>query len=95
MLQFNTITVIPQYHEQNIVYNINIKSMWGILVKDKSTIFISQIKYPGNIYKYDTVLNTTEVVVEGLNEPTYMSKMYTREGYKYIISEETGRFIKV
>ena len=93
--QSNTITVIPQYHQQNIVYNLDIESMWGILVKDKSTIFISQAENPGNIYKYDTVHDTTEVVVEGLKWPSYMSKMYTKEGYKYIISEMEGNCIKV
>ena len=95
ILQSNTITVIPHCHEQNIVYNLDIESMWGILVKDKSTIFISQNKNPGNIYKYDTVHDTTEVVVEGLKSPSYMSVIYTKEGCKYIISEMEGNFIKV
>ena len=94
MLQSDTITVIPHYHEKNIIYNFDIESMCGILVKDKSTIFISQVKNPGNIYKYDTVHDTTEVVVEGLKKPDYMSMMYTKEGYKYIITEEAGH-IKV
>ena len=95
MFQPNTITVIPHYHEQNIIYTVDIESMFGILVKDKSTIFISQCENPGNIYKYDTVHDTTEVVVEGLNKPTYMSMMYTKEGYTYIISESGGHCIKV
>ena len=56
MLQSNTITVIPHRHEQNIVYHPNIDNMCGILVKDKSTIFISQVKNPGNIFKYDTYM---------------------------------------
>ena len=95
LLQSDTITVIPHRHEKNIIYNLDIESMWGILVKDKSTIFISQAKNPGNIYKYDTVYDTTEVVAKGLKTPTYMSMVYTKEGYKYIISEEAGHCIKV
>ena len=95
MLQQNTITVIPHHHQQNIVYNLDIDYMFGILVKDKSTIFISQCETPGNIYKYDTVHDTTEVVAEGLKHPVYMSMMYTLNGYKYIISENKGQCIKV
>ena len=95
MLQLNTITVIPHYHEPNIVYNLDIDYMFGILVKDKSTIFISQCETPGNIYKYDTLHETTEGVVKGLKRPSYMSLMYTKEGCKYIISEVEGHCIKV
>ena len=95
MLQSDTITVIPHYHEENIIYHLDIESMCGILVKDKSTIFISQIENPGNIYKYDTVHDRTEVVVEGLKTPGYMSMMYTKEGCKYIINEEAAHCIKV
>ena len=95
LLQSDTITVIPHYHEENIIYHLDIEFMCGILVKDKSTIFISQVKNPGNIYKYDTVHDTTEVVAKGLKIPGYMNMMYTKEGCKYIISEEAGHCIKV
>ena len=43
--------------------------MWGLRVKDKSTIFITQNTNPGNIYKYDIVNDTAEEVVEGLKKP--------------------------
>ena len=95
MLQLNTITSIKHDYEQNIIYDLDIGSMLGILVKDKSTIFISQNENPGNIYKYDTVHDRTEVVAEGLKTPGYMSMMYTKEGCKYIISETDGHCIKV
>ena len=95
MAQYNTITVVKHAFEENITYDLDIEDMWGILVKDKSTIFISQVRNPSNIYKYDTVHDTTEVVAEGLNMPLYMSMMYTKEGYKYIISEQDGHSLKV
>ena len=95
MLQYNTITVVPHRNEKTIVYNLNIDSMWGILVKDKYTIIISQAKNPGNIYKYDTKTDKAVVVVGGLDRPNYMSMMKTKEGFKYIISVEAGHCIKV
>ena len=95
MTQRNTITVVKHAYEQNIVYDLNIELMWGLLVKQKSTIFISQENNSGNIYKFDTIHETTEVVAEGLNMPIYMSMVYTKEGYKYIISEQDGHCIKV
>ena len=93
MTQSNAIAVTN--HKQNIIYKLDIEFIWGILVKDKSTIFISQVKNPGNIYKYDTTHGRTAVVVEGLKCPSYMSSVYTKDGYQYMISEEDGHCITV
>ena len=88
MLQWNTITVITHRGENNITYKLDRNRMTGLLVKDKTTIFVSQYENPGSIFKYDTVRGTSETVVEGLNKPTFISRMYTPEGYRYIVTEE-------
>ena len=95
MLQYKTITVITHRDENNITYNIDRNNMVKMLVKDKTTILVSQFDNPGGIFKYDTVKGTTETVVEGLNRPSFMSRMYTPEGYRYIVTEEGARLIKV
>ena len=95
MLQDKTITVITHREENNITYNIDRSNMCRMLVKDKNTIFVSQYENPGQILKYDTVTGTTQTVVEGLNMPTFLTKMYTQEGYRYIVTEEGAHCIKV
>ena len=95
MLQWNTITVITHREENNITYTIDRNSMIKMLVKDKTTIFVSQYGNLGGIFKYDTVSGTTETVVEGLNNPTFINRIYTPEGYWYIVTEEHAHRIKV
>ena len=95
MLQFNTITVITHREENNITYNIDRNSMAKMLVKDKTTIFVSQYENPGGIFKYDTVKGTSETVVWELNKPSFMSRMYTPEGYRYIVTEAGAHRINV
>ena len=95
MLQWNTITVIPEREEENITYNINRRNMSKVLVQNKTTIFVSQIENPGGIFKYDTETGNTEILVEGLNRPTFISRMYKQDGYRYIVSEQGKHCIKV
>ena len=95
MLQCNVITVITHREENNITYNIDKSSIIGMLVKDKRTIFVSQYKNPGGIFQYDTITGTTETLVEGLNEPRFMSRTYTADGYRYIVTERGAHCIKV
>ena len=95
MLQDNTVTVITHREENNITYNIDRSNMTGLLVKDKTIIFILQYENPGEIFKYDTVKGTSETVVEGLGNPTFMNRMYTPEGYRYIVTESGAHCIKV
>ena len=85
MLQYGTITVVRHCNEQNILYNIDINPMWGLIVKDKSTIFITQNTNPGNINKYDIVNDTAEEVVEGLKKTTYIGLINIKEEYRYIL----------
>ena len=94
MLQYNTITVMTHREENNSFYNIDRSNMSGMLVKNKTTIFVSQSS-PGAILKYDTVTSTTETLVKGLNMPSFMSRIYTSEGYRYILTEEKAHCIKV
>ena len=94
MLQDKTITAIT-HNENHITYNIERSNMCRMLVKDKTTIFVSQMNNPGGIFKYDTVKGASETMVEGLNNPTFISRMYTPEGYRYIVTEEQAHCIKV
>ena len=96
MLQDKTVTVISQKgNMENITYNINRNNITSMLVKDKATIFVSQLKNPGSIFKFNVLLHTIETVVQGLNNPSYMNMVYTPEGYRYIITEEQSHSIKV
>ena len=74
MLQCNRLTVITHREENNITYNIYRNNMSAVLVKDKTTVFVSQEQLSEAIFKYDTVNRTTETMVEGLNKPTFMSR---------------------
>ena len=96
MLQDNIITVVS--NKGNIYYNINRndgKEVSRMLVKDKTTIFVSEFENPGGIFRYDTVSGSTKTVVRGLNVPTYMNMLYTAEGYRYIVTEKNAHCIKV
>ena len=96
MLQDNTITVVS--NQGNITYNINRndgKEVSRMLVKDKTTIFVSEFENPGGIFRYDTVSGSTKSVVQGLNVPTFMSMLYTAEGYRYIVTEKNAHCINV
>ena len=98
MLQLNTITVTTQREKNNITYityNINRSNMSAVLVKDKTTIFVSQEENPGGIFKYDTVKGTTKTVVQGLKRPTFMSGMCISDGYRYIVTERGAHCIRV
>ena len=95
MLQWNTITVITHKENNNITYNIDRINMSAMLVKDKTTIFVSQFDYPGGIIKYDTVKCSTDTVVEGLTKPTFISKICTSEGHRYILTETGAHCIRV
>ena len=93
MLQSNSITLIR--HNHHTVFKPKIDNMCAMLVKNSSTMFISQNTKPGNVYKYDTKNDRTEMLVEGLKTPSCMSMIYTKTGYKYIIGEELGNCVKV
>ena len=96
IVQAKTITVISHTDgQETAVYKPDINNMYKILVKDNNTIFISDDRNPGCIYKYDTELNKTEVMVRNLNRPTYMSLMSTQQGDKYVVTEWGTRMIKI
>ena len=92
MLQSKTITKITQ--EKSFIYNPDVKSMIQMLVKDDFNIFITQYS-TGSIFMYNTYEDTTEVVIRGLNKPTYMSLAYTPEGYRYLVTEEGAHCVHV
>ena len=88
IVQKSTITVISQNHQEDtVVYKPDVPKIEKILVVDKSTVYISDFNNPGKVYKYNTESNQTEVVVEDLKNPSYMSVMYTLEGPRYILTE--------
>ena len=95
MLQDKTITVITHREENNSTYIIDRSDMSGMLVKDKTTIFVSQWANPGGLFKYATVASTTESLVKGLNIPSFMSRMYTPGGYRYIVTEQEEHRINI
>ena len=55
MLQWNTITVVTNRKETNITYNINKNNMWKMLVKDKTTIFVTLLKVLYKLWLRDSV----------------------------------------
>ena len=96
MLQDKIITVIS--NNGITTYGIDRsdgKQMSRMLVKDKTSIFVSQWEYPGQIFRYDTVEGTTETVAEGLNNPSFMSMIYTTDGDRYIVTEKMAHCIKI
>ena len=96
IVQAKTITVISHIDDQETaVYRPEIDSMYKILVKDNTTVFVSDGRNPGCIYKYDTELNKTEMIVRNLNEPTYMSLINTQQGDRYVVTEWETSMINV
>ena len=96
IVQAKTITVISHLDgQETAVYKPEIDNMYKILVQDNNTIFVSDDKRPGCIYKYDTDLDKTEVMVRNLRQPTYMSLMPTQQGDRYVVTEYGTRMIKI
>ena len=96
IVQKKSITVISHTDgQQTAVYKPQINSMYRILVEDNNTIFVSDYRSPGCIYKYDTERNKTEVMVRNLNYPTYMSLMNTQQGDRYVVTELGTSMIKI
>ena len=89
------ITVITQkQYEERHVYRLENRNITKLLVKNKSTFFMSEFT-TGKIYMYNTENNQVSVIVEGLNGPSFMNMMYTADGYNYIVTEEKKHCIKV
>ena len=96
IVQKKTITVISHTNgQETAVYKPETDNMYMILVKDNNIIFISDDRNPGCIYKYDTELNKTEVMVRNLRQPTYMSLINTQQGDRYVVTEWGTRMIKI
>ena len=96
IVQAKTITVISHTDgEGTAVYKPGIDNMDKILVKDNTTIFVSDYRIHGCIYKYDTELNKAEVMVRNLDVPSYMSLMNTQQGDRYVVTEYGSRMIKI
>ena len=94
MVQPKEISVIsPKDKTMLAVYKPNIDSMYKILVKDKDTIFVSEYRNPGNIYKYDINNDKTKAVVLGLNHPSYINQ--SKDGQRYIVIEAYEYCIRV
>ena len=87
--QSNTITVLSNIPgERTEVYQPNVDSISSMLVIDKSTIFISELKASnGKVYKYIPDGNKTEIILRGLHLPAYLNWVNTEEGLRYIVSE--------
>ena len=92
-----TITAVSQKHGENaLFYSPDVPSISKILVIDKDTIYISDGGNPrGKVYKYNTMKNQTEVLLEELRGPTYMSLMFTIQGPRYILTECNAHKISI
>ena len=110
IVQEKTITVIshtdgqetavyrPQINDMDMDIDMDMDmdiDMDKVLVKGSNTIFISDDKSPGCIYKYDAKLNKTEVMVRNLIRPTYLSLMSTQQGERYVVTEYADFMIKI
>ena len=94
--QSNAITVISNTNDdRTVVYQPNVHDMSSILPIDKSTIYISDLKEYGKIYKYNPVTNEVDVILAGLLLPAFINKVNTEEGLKYIVSEMGANSINV
>ena len=96
IVQKKIITVISHIDgQETAVYKPDIDNMDKILVKDCTTVFVSDDRNPGCIYKYDTELNKTEVMVKNLRQPTYMSLINTQQGDRYMVTEKETCLINI
>ena len=102
IVQSTAITRISGTNPSNTVtYKPNIgQNMGKIFVKDKSTIYITPYnspysQIPGSIYAYNTERDKTELVLEGLNWPTYINMVQTKTGPKFIVTESGSHCLSV
>ena len=96
IVQNKAITVISPKDKTTIaIYKPNIDSMYKILVKDQNTLFIAEYTNPGNIYKYDTNRDKTEIMVKNLIDPSYINMVNSKDGIRYIVSETFGHSVRV
>ena len=96
IVQREVITALSHENEAKaVIYKPEIKSMSKILIKDQRTIFITDCLNPGHLYKYDTTCNTTETLIEALNQPTFMSVIHTSGGPRYIVTEYGANCVKI
>ena len=94
--QEKAITVISHVaNEETVVYQPDVDNISKVLVIDKSTLYISNWRSSGKIYKYNPDSNKTDVVISGLNYPTCMSVVHTDEGPRYIVSESGRHTVKI
>ena len=94
--QSEAVTVIPnKVDEEVVVYKPDVDNISNVLAVDKSTLYISNWMRSGKVYRYNPETNKTEVVLHGLNSPTYINVAYTEEGPKYILSEMGANRVNV
>ena len=97
IVQMRGITVLKPAedgNDKNIFYHLQLHEESKICVVDHTNI-LSSDPPKGSINLYNTNLDVTEVLLEGLNYPTYITTAITKSGRVFLISEQKANKIKV
>ena len=90
------ITVLAEQdaNDKHEFYQLQLHEASKICVVDNANILFS---YPptGSVNVYNTDLDVTQVILEGLNYPTYITTAITKSGRVFLITEQTANMIKV
>ena len=81
-------------NDKNVFYQLQLHKHSKICVVDHTNILFSDPP-KGSINLYNTDLDVTEVLLEGLNYPTYISTTLTNNGRLFLITEQNANLIKV
>ena len=97
IVQMRGITVLkPEEdgNDKNIFYQLQLHEESKICVVDHTNILFSDPP-KGSIKLYNTDLDVTEVLLEGLKYPTYISTTLTNNGRMFLITDRSANLIKV
>ena len=80
--------------DKNMFYQLQLhKDSKICVIDDSNMLFTSPVE--GSVYLYNIKDNTTEVMVNNLNYPTYLSTSRIGEGRVYLVTERNDNLIKV
>ena len=90
------ITVLAEQdaNDKHEFYHLQLHKDSKICVVDNTNILFSDPPN-GSIHLYNTDLDVTEVLLEELNYPTYITTAITKSGRVFLITEQTDNMIKV
>ena len=81
-------------NDENVFYQLQLHGDSKICVVDHTNILFSD-PLKGSIHLYNTDLDVTEVLLEGLDHPIYISTTLTNNGRLFLFTERSASKIKV